>query len=359
MQPLYDFGLSQEDPLTELHMLNIGPHDNVLCIASGGEVPLTLFCLRPGVKITAVDISASQIMLCRLKKEAAIRLPFPQNALFLGYGGMEATARKSTFIKRILPYLPAEEAAFWMQHLNAIEKGVVNAGRFEGFLRRLRGVVQLLVGKNNLREIIKSPTVDEQRKIFDERIGSRKLLRWIFHLAFHPKVYKNRGISGQGLIHMQSNTGEVFFNKFRNFCTVTPAGQNYFLHYFLMGECTGIEAFPEFLLDKYRGRLADFREKLVFKQISLEDELAAHPRGTYPKIHFSNIGDWMTKQAFDRLLETVCTHCSDDSKLLYRYLQKDHFETGTLCNGRFIVQPVHAERDRFPFYNLISIKPHG
>ena len=359
MQPLYDFGLSQEDPLTELHLLNIGPHDNVLCIASGGEVPLTLLCLRPGVKITAVDISPSQIMLCRLKKEAAIRLPFPQNAHFLGYGNMETAARRSAFVKRILPFLPAAEAAFWMQHFNAIEKGVVNAGRFEGFLRRLRGLVQLLVGKKNLQEILNSQTVDEQRKIFDEHIGSRKLLRWIFHLAFHPKVYKNRGISGQGLIHMQSNTGEVFFNKFRNFCTATPAGQNYFLHYFLMGECTGIEAFPEFLLDKYRKRLEVLGENLVFKQISLEDELAANPPGTYTKIHLSNIGDWMTKPAFDGLLERVCTHCSDDSKLLYRYLQKNHFETGTLCNGRFSVQPVLAERDRLPFYNLISIKPHG
>lgn len=356
MQPLYDFGISQEDPVTELFLLGIKPADEVLCIASAGEVPLSLLCLRPGVKITAVDISLNQVLLCRLKKEAAIRLPFPQNALFLGYGGLEPEVRKDLFLKCIHPFLPEIDAAFWMKNLPLIEAGVVNRGRFEIFLGRLRGVVQWLVGKKNLLELLACKTVEEQGSIFDERIGSRKLLRWVFKLAFHPKVYKNRGISGQGLMHMQSNTGEIFFKKFRNFCTSTASCKNYFLHYFLVGECTGLEAFPEFLQDKYRSRLIEFEQNLVFKNSSVENELAAHPPGTFNKIHLSNIGDWMTKEDFDGLLETVCTRCRSGSALLYRYLQKNHFENERICNGRFSVRPAMADYDRFPFYNLLSIK---
>lgn len=360
MRHLYDFGISQEDPLIEFHLLEIRQSDHVLCVASAGEVALSLLCLQPGVKITAVDISVTQIALCRLKLQAAIALPFPLNGRFLGYAHLESNTRREIYFDTIHPYLIIEDQKFWLEHLSAIENGVVNLGRFEGYIKRLRKILFIIIGKKNLLQLIACSETAEQQSIFDKQIAGRKAVKYLFRIAFHPAIYKNRGLSSQGLMHARANTGELFLNKFRNFCTATPAKKNYFLQYFLMGECTSSEAFPEYLQEESRRILVANRHNLIFRQSTLQEELAAHPSGIFNKIHLSNIGDWMSKQEFCLFIELLQNTCTNGIKLCYRYLQKNHFEDGHLNNDRFDITPVNIEMtDRFPFYNVLSIKGHG
>lgn len=360
MQHLYDFGISQEDPLTEFNVLDIQENDHLLCIASGGEVPLTLLCLKPGVKITAVDISATQLALCRLKLQAAIALPFPLNGKFLGYAHSDTKSRREIYFAKIHPYLIKEDQDFWVNHLSAIDNGVVNFGRFEGFIKRLRKIIILIIGKKNLLELVSSNDLMEQQAIFDIRIGGRRAVKYLFRIAFHPAIYKKRGLSSKALMHARSNTGELFFNKFRNFCTATPAKINYFLQYFLLGACTSNKAFPEYLQKNSRKILTNYRNNLNFKQTTLQEEVIASKAGCFNKIHLSNIGDWMTEEEFYIFIDLLHKTGTDKIKLCYRFLQKNHFENSILQDGRFGITPVNCEKtDRFPFYNILSIQGHG
>lgn len=360
MRHLYDFGISQEDPLTEFHMLEIRKIDHVLCVASASEVPLSLLCLQPGAKITAVDISFGQLALYRLKLQAAIALPYPLNGRFLGYAPLESHTRHQIYFERIHPSLTKKDQDFWLQHLKAIEKGVINSGRFEEYIKGLRKILFIIIGKKNLLQLLACSETSEQQSIFDKQIAGRKAVKYLFRIAFHPAIYKNRGLSSQGLIHAHANTGDLFFNKFRNFCTATPAKRNYFLQYFLLGECTSAEAFPEYLQEQSRRILIANRHNLIFRQATLQDELAAHPAGTFNKIHLSNIGDWMSKQEFYFFVDLLRKTCTDKIKLCYRFLQKNHFEHSCLGNEWFDITPVNIEMtDRFPFYNVLSIQGHG
>jgi S-adenosylmethionine:diacylglycerol 3-amino-3-carboxypropyl transferase len=360
MHHLYDFGISQEDPLTEFNVLEIQDDDRVLCVASAGEVPLSLLYLQPGAKITAVDISIAQLALCRLKLQAAIALPFPLNGRFLGYAPLESKTRREIYFEKIHPSLTIEDRGFWSQHLTAIEKGVINFGRFEGYIKRLRKILSIIIGKKNLQQLINCSDTAEQQAIFDKQIAGRKAVKYLFRVAFHPAIYKNRGLSPKGLMHARANTGKLFLNKFRNFCTATPAKKNYFLQYFLMGECTSVEAFPEYLRENSRGILVANRHNLTFREATLQEELAAHPAGTFNKIHLSNIGDWMSKQEFYFFVELLHNTCTSRIKLCYRFLQKNHFEHNYLGKEWFDITPVNIEMtDRFPFYNVLSIQGHG
>lgn len=360
MRHLFDFGISQEDPLTELDLLDIRDSDHLLCIASGGEVPLSIFSLRPGVKITAVDISPAQLQLCRLKLQAAIALPFPMNGLFLGYGALDAGTRRNLYFDRIRPGLSKEDHEFWSANLRAIEKGVVHFGRFEGYIRKLRVMAGLIIGKKNSRGLLNCKEPKEQEIFFDTHIAPRRAVQYLFRIAFHPAVYKNRGLNSQGLIHARTNTGDIFFRKFRSFCTATPAGNNYFLHYFLTGSCQSLEAFPEYLREANRKNLAAGKEQIIFKQASLQVELAANPEGHFNKIHLSNIGDWMSREDFQNLLEVICKKCTDQTIICNRFLQKNHLDAEQICNNRFSVSPVSRENaDRFPFYSILLIRGHG
>jgi S-adenosylmethionine-diacylglycerol 3-amino-3-carboxypropyl transferase len=360
MQPLYDFGISQEDPLTELDVLSINEKDHLLCVASGGEVPLSILSLRPGIHITAVDISKSQLMLCELKRQAAIHLPFPLNGQFLGYADLPQSDRFQIYSKQIAPYLPEDHREFWLDNYEVILEGVVNNGRFEQYIKRLREVASILIGKKNIDALLHSGDLEEQAEIFDQRIGSRKALRLFFRIAFHPSIYKKRGLDSKALMHARSNIGEMFFNKFRSFCTATPASKNYFLQYFLRGNCNETKAFPEYLQEQNLSNLINNQEQLSFSQSSLQTELNLHQPSTFTKIHLSNIGDWMSADEFENLLIILQRTCNDQTSLCYRFLQKNHLENLATGSSHFTINELNFEqRDRFPFYSILSMNCHG
>jgi len=360
MRCLFDFGISQEDPLTEFRILDIRNTDHLLCVASGGEIPLSLLCLQPGLKITAVDISPSQLSLCRLKMQAAIALPFPSNGQFLGYAPANPKERRKIYFEKIHPSLTKTDQEFWMDHLDAIEKGVINSGRFEGYIKRLRPFLTFIIGKYNLLRLLSCSDKAEQEYVFDKFIGKRKAIHYLFRIAFHPLVYKKRGLSSQGLQHAHANTGELFFNKFRDWCIATPANKNYFLQYFLAGDCPSDEAFPEYCQEKYKPVLKANQDNLSLIHATLQDVLAAKPPGTFSKIHLSNIGDWMSQEDFTDFVDILYKTCPATTRIGYRFLQKNHFEKGNLDASRFDIVPVAINAiDRFPFYSFLSIHAHA
>lgn len=358
MQPLYDFGISQEDPLTELRILQIGKTDHVLSVASGGEVPLTISSLVSGVKITAVDISNNQLILCRLKWTAAMHLPFPLNGKFLGYAQLNLKDRRRIYFDKIEKHLNKEDRDFWLNNLKAIENGVVNCGRFEKYIKRMRAIAILLIGKKNIRALIECNNAQEQGFVFDNKIEPRRVIRYFFRLAFRPAIYKNRGLNSAALMHAKKNTGEIFFQKFRSFCTATPARQNYFFQYFLTGECQS-DCFPEYLQENNREVLIANKEQLFFKYTSIEKELLISTKRGFTKIHLSNIGDWMKEEEFGKVAQALSDRSNDRALACYRFLQKNHFENDKQSSLHLKVHHCNCEfTDRFPFYSFLLIKPH-
>jgi S-adenosylmethionine:diacylglycerol 3-amino-3-carboxypropyl transferase len=357
MSALFDFGISQEDPLSEQRALDIKSYDRLLMIASGGEVPLSLLSLNENIQIKAVDISENQIKLCRLKLHTALQLDFPINGCFLGYAKLDMVKRKELYREKIRPVLSKEDIAFWDQNVSFIENGIINAGRFEQYIRKMRFVVNLFIGRKNLLQLIESSSLEEQKKIFAEKIASRKSLQLLFKIAFHPAIYKKRGLQEQALIHAGKTTGEQFYSKFQNFCTSGLASNNYFLQYFLTENCSKSESFPEYLQPQNKNRLLNNLNNLELKIISLQDELSVKEKGFFNKVHLSNIGDWLTEEQFFTLLELLKLKCETGTKLCVRYLQKNHFlnsKTQEFVIDKELSSSIEKS-DRFPFYTIFSI----
>ncbi len=357
MPVIFDFGISQEDPLTEQLILNIRSGDRILSIASGGEVPLSLMSLNEDIAITAVDISEAQIMLCRLKIKAAIHLEFPENGKFLGYAVMLKRDRREIYIEKIRPLLTDDEVAFWDKHLFLIDQGVVSGGRFEQYLQKVRLAVNLIVGRKNIRRLVDSQSLEEQVSVFDKFISTRKSLQLLFKIAFHPAIYKKRGLQEQALIHADKTTGERFYGKFRDFCTSSEAAGNYFLQYFMCGECLTKKAYPHFLQPENRQRLIKNLNRFELRQTTFEQALADSERNYFNKIHLSNLGDWLNEEDFKQVLNAIKRKCSEGTIICSRYLQKNHFAYKPVPG--FIVDEslsiVVQSRDRFPFYGILAI----
>lgn len=361
MSFLFDFGISQEDPLSELRILDLKPNDRILSVASGGEVPLAFLSLCENIKLSAVDISESQIMLCRFKLLASLHLNFPMNGRFLGYAALDEKKRIDLYREIIMPQLSEKEILFWNKQIHFIAMGIVNAGRFEQYMRKMRFIAKFIVGKNNINQLIDCQSTEDQKKVFYELIAPRKSLQLLFKVAFHPMVYKKRGLQEQALIHAGKTTGDRFFSKFEDFCTSTLAAENYFLQYFLAGTCSKEESFPEYLQPVNRIRLINNLKYFELTSNSLQDALREKEKGHYNKVHASNIGDWLSDADFAELLNLFKTYCNAGTKICYRYLQKNHLQKATTIPYSIdtTLSREVEKLDRFPFYNILSVTLQG
>ncbi len=148
MKHLYNFGISQEDERTEAAALEPGCDDRVLCVASAGDMPLSLLALGAG-EVHAVDIDDSQLELTRLKLAAVCALSVGNAARFLGFRSATAQWRRERF-EDVAQQLTPDSATFWRSRLKTVENGAIWAGRFERYVRRLAPLLLALVGRRRV-----------------------------------------------------------------------------------------------------------------------------------------------------------------------------------------------------------------
>ena len=356
MKFLFNFGFSQDDAETERKALDLQPGDKVLCIASAGEVPLNLLAFSD-VFIDAVDISLPQLSLAKLKLTAAIHLDPKEAARFLGYLPATTEERHRAF-RHLADHLDPSERTFWKQHPEMFSKGAVNLGRFEQYLSRFNWLGLKILNKKKVLGLFSFDDVAEQREYFDRYLETRRV-KLIFKIAFHPKIYRKRGMDEAGLIHSgRRNIADFFYAKFRDFCTATLARKNYFLQFMLFNRILFDEALPEYLSEEGNGALRKRSGQLKFYHTSITNYLKNQAQGAFNKFALSNIGDWMTGEEYAELLHLIEQKAQKPGRILLRYIHYAHKIPEDL---QHIILPEYTfgqeleKVDRFPFYNLIPM----
>lgn len=357
MKPLYNYGLSQEDARTELEALGLRQDDRLFCVASAGEIPLNLLALRR-ISIEAVDISSNQLALCRLKLATCRALEPPEAAAFLGF--TEAPGgKRMRFWGRVRSFLEDGDRRFWEGSLPSIEEGAIRSGRFERYLDKFRSAGRCLLGRRKLGRLFELDAEAERRDFFDRFLG-RSLLKTLFRVAFHPRVYRKRGIAAEGLIHGDAgHTADFFYSRFRDFCTATPPRRNYYLQWSFFGCVIFPEAFPEYLTEEGMKRIRERTADIAWRLASVEEALESCAPGAFNKFHLSNIGDWMTRTEYAGVLVRMCEKGAVGSRAAGRYIHLD-YPVPEALGGRLTRDETRGEelmrRDRFPFYNLVVME---
>jgi S-adenosylmethionine-diacylglycerol 3-amino-3-carboxypropyl transferase len=356
MNFLYNYGISQEDALTESSALMLEDGDSLLCIASAGEIPLNIASFKK-IRIVAVDISQEQLMLCRIKQIAALNAESTDAASFLGYKDMQKSSRGKLFRDMVIPLLPREDIKFWESHFDAIENGVINSGRFEQFMRKVSAIGRTIVGKKNLYSLFECDSINEQKEVFDSRINGI-IVKAIFKTAFHPWIYKNRGIDPAGLTHSGSrNIAEFFLNRFRSFCCNTLARKNYYLQYTFFNQVLFNEALPEFLQPGFHDSFCSNVSEIDFRHVSLEGALSGSDQGEFNKIHISNIGDWISKDSMGEIFRLISAKTNPGARIIMRYIHHGHKipeDVPELVPDEKCGNELSA-KDRYPFYSIVPI----
>ena len=354
MKYLYDFGISQDDPNVEGNVLALD-NSNLLCLASGGEVPLSLLA-NFDTKIKAVDISVNQIRLCKLKLAAILDLEPAEAAVFLGFK-KDIKKDWEKYYNKVIHALSDEEADFWNKYKLNILRGPIKYSRFERYLSFFCKILRLILGKKKLMQFFELESIEAQKSYFD-RYLEKKIIFWIFRIAFSPKLYKNRGLARQALIHQKGNDmASMFYERFRDFFTATPASSNFYLQFYFMGEVLFATGLPDYLKPGGIENLRKRKYNLEFEVKSVQDEISGSDRLNYENYALSNISDWVSVNTMNDLMNGISQKSCVDSTLLIRYIHKNPVNE-KMVNLGFNFNPSLKDSlksiDRFPFYSLIK-----
>ncbi len=356
MMYLFNFGISQDDAETERRALALESGDRVICIASAGEVPLNLLA-GSSVSIDAVDIALPQIRLARLKFIAALHLEPQDAARFLGYWPSSAENRRRCF-QHVEPFLDPADREYWSAHPQIFDVGVIRCGRFEQYLSQFNRIGLALLRRKKVMKLFECPDVATQQVYFDQELATHRI-KLIFKIAFHPRIYRHRGMDEAGLIHSgKRDIARFFYSKFRDFCIATPARQNYFLQFMLFNRILFAEALPKYLTESGNAQLRQYADRLRFFLTDIKESITRSPRHFYNKFALSNIGDWMTADQYAQLLRVIVAKAQQPARVLLRYIHYAHSIPADLQDRIRVDLSLGQElekTDRFPFYNLIPM----
>ena len=351
--PLYNFGFSQEDELTEAAALGL-PGGRVLSIASAGDMPLSLLALG-AAKVVALDPAPSQLHLLRLKLAAVQCLEREEAIRFLGF--LPATAReRERSLALVLDRLPDATRRFWLEHRRAALRGAVWAGRFERFTRWMRLGLWPIFGRH-LPGLMRASSLEEQRRHF-ARFLEHGLLRAAFRVAFHPSVFALRGIDPRSLRYKdeRASLGSEYFDRFRALCTASPAATNPWLQLFSVGQVRSAACVPAYLTPDGFAAVRARSGDLTIVESDLLSYLRAVPDGQFDRAHLSNVVDWLGPNDFDELLHLLALRAARPARLVWRYIHLERPVPAALEGLLRIDAHLGTEleaRDRFPFYRIV------
>ena len=355
MVPLYGFGLSQEDEQTEAAALAVAPDDACLCIASAGEMPLSLLAMGAG-QVTAVDADPNQIHLAALKL-AAIRALDREEALrFLGYLPASPAERRRS-LEDASALLPEETRLFWKAHRRVAERGVIWQGRYERYIRLLFSLARPILGRRRLEGLFLQPSLAAQQGYFDARIA-RPALRALFRVAFDKRVFARRGMDPRSLRFRSSSRplGDQYFDHFRIFCTARPAAENHLLQLTLLGRLVDSRVSPACLSRPGIEVLRSASDRLELRTQGIREFLQSQPPGRFSKLHLSNLVDWLPEEEFTALLRTAAERLRRPGRLVWRWLHVNR-PVPLALREAIRVDLALGERlaatDRFPFYGIV------
>lgn len=100
------------------------------------------------------------------------------------------------------------------------------------------------------------------------------------------------------------------------------------------------------------------RKNVTWRLSTYTDAVERSRNGVFNKFHLSNIGDWMSREEFAGLLNSIKKKAEVPAKIFARYIHLNHEIPEELKNC-FILNHGLAEelgkKDRYPFYGLVPL----
>ncbi len=303
-----------EDHLLLERGLELGPEDDVLSICSAGDNALAMLLCEPR-SITAIDMNPAQTALLELKLAAIRKL---SHADFVALLGVREGGDRRALYARIRGDLPDEVSAFWDDHIEDIEGGLVHKGRLERYIAAFNAEhLPELWSKELLARLFAEQTLEEQAALFDAEAATEAFearFRWYFG----REKMAEQGRDPAQFEHVdEGDVGGYFFRRFSWACRALPLSTNFYVEHFLSSRYRDLSLGPPYLRPENFERLRALSDRVRVHTGELEALLFEADEGHFSKANLSDIFEYMSESLAAQVFEALGSRLRVGGRIAY------------------------------------------
>jgi len=336
-----------EDADVLLEALDIRPGHVCLSIASGGDNTLAILSRSPE-RVIAVDRNPAQIACLELKVAAYRLLEYEEVRELLG---SLPNSHRERLYRSLRPRLSADARRFWDARPEAIAMGIGEAGKFEGYLRLFRRwVLPLIHSRERVAQLLLGGSRLARETFYDAAWDTRRW-RLMFRTFFSRPVLGRLGRDPGCFRYVDGDVASRLLTRTRYALTALNPADNPYVQWILRGRHT--TALPCALRpDRFAAIRANL-DRLEWHCCALEDWLASHEGLEVDRYNLSDIFEYMSAEAFRRLLKRLAFAGRPGGRLAYWNLLTERRRPAELADRLHpmvaLAGPLHA-KDRAFFY---------
>ena len=329
-----------EDPEVDMEALRIQPGHHVVAIASGGCNALSYLLADPA-RVETVDLNPAHIAFNRLKVTAVTALP-DHRALYRFFGSADSPENIDAYRRHLRPRLDPQSRAYWdgrtlsgRRRISIFRRDLYRHGVLGRFIGCGHGIARLY--GMDPRVLLAARTMEEQRRIFDERIAplfEKRLLRWatgrkssLFGLGIPPQQYDALATAG-------ADMAAVLRARLERLACDFPLSDNYFAWQAFGRRYAGEDGpLPPYLrresFDVVRARAA----RVSIENVSVTDLLAAKPQASVDRFVLLDAQDWMTDAQLNALWREITRTAAPGARVIFRTAAEEDLLPGRVDKG--------------------------
>jgi S-adenosylmethionine-diacylglycerol 3-amino-3-carboxypropyl transferase len=282
-----------------------------LSIASAGDNSLALLTKNPK-KVIALDISQAQLACVELKKIAFLNLTHDQLLSFLGVN--ESDNRPVTY-ETLKSKLSKDSRLFWDSHPQAIEKGFIHIGKFEGYFHMFRTKVLPLIHRGSTIDKLLQIDNKKERLVFYNKKWNNFRWRLLFKIFFSRWLMGRLGRDPEFFKYVKEKVSEGIYKRACYALTELPADTNPYLEYILKGNFKN--SLPFYLQPENYKLIKKNIDKLIIFKGNLNQAIDKYPDVKYDGFNLSDIFEYMSVNEYSQQLENLIKASNKGARLVY------------------------------------------
>lgn len=314
-----------EDPVVDMAALAIQPDSRIVTIASGSCNALSYLTANPAA-ITAVDLNPAHLALGKLKIAAVRHLPDYAH-LHRFFAEADDAANVAVYRSLLAPHLDERTQRYWegrdlvgRRRIKGFSSGIYKRGLLGNFIGLAHFLAKLY--KIDPREILEAETLEDQRRVFEEKfspIFDRRFVRWLtdrpaslFGLGIPPAQYA--ALAGD------ARMADVLRGRLEKLACDFPVNDNYFA-WQAFGRSYGREPehpLPPYLKEENYAVLRERIGRLDIRQVNFIDHIAAQPDASLDRYVLLDAQDWMDDAVLTRLWTEITRTARPGARVLFR-----------------------------------------
>lgn len=314
-----------EDPRLDRVALELGPTDNVLVITSAGCNALDYALTGPN-HVYAVDMNPRQNALLELKLAGLKQLQYEDFFAMFGRGRLPG-ARKIYKEKLRAGLSPWSQTYWdrWIKFFDNRRRTFYFRGTSGSFARMVNVYIDKVIKmRSEINELLDAPSVDEQRRIYNEHLHDRFWTRTVKFAMNRDTTLSMVGVpkAQRKQVETQYEGGIV---KFVHDCMESvfaelPIHDNYFWRVYLSGSYTP-DCCPEYLKPDNFARLqGGLAERVSAHTDSVQGFLEKH-QGQISRYVLLDHMDWLSDKFFPLLeleWQAIIDRAAPGTRLIWR-----------------------------------------